>query len=620
MIPSTLAAEVSGVLRDFLSTGFGPSNPALSDVVKGFLDDSDNLLKGPYLSVDLPFQRAPQGGEPFPDTPLGFTPYRHQRTAFDRLTGGRSTVIATGTGSGKTECFLYPVLDHCRTQAGTPGVKAIVIYPMNALASDQARRIAAIVDRTPSLRGRVTAGLYVGETGASPRRRMGADHLAREALIIVGARASSLLSTALAQLFASRHNDDRKVIAFSDNVQDAAHRGSFFAARTWRNGLRAAIAQVIEKNDGISLADLPDRMLAWWSRTDVNPAAFDEERFISEFIAPDRLWFRDFEALRDNGAVPAGSGLLSWVQRRVRWDTFAELTFGAAVGRTLERTHVAAVGVDLEALECACEIALRRIREDFGELRVIDEPCVRALVLGVLRRMRERGAVESRMFDGYLASGGNPYAIRDVALQDFGPRSSLPVFPAPAGDKHGVEALAGTRRSWYQLWAEKVLTPVNVLAATRNAADVLRVVMSALGAVGLITELPSRRTKVWALDSARLCVTSQTVVMACGQSSRKLVVPAPEAAMWKGVPCLDPAVQDCYLRREPGRPTWAGDLYRRADIRRIVSAEHTALVSRQARDRLQERFAAPDFKPWEPNLLSATPTLKLGVDISPRPG
>ena len=177
MIPSTLSAEVSGALRDFLSTGFGPSNPALSNVVTDFLADTDNPLKGPYLSVDLPFQRAPEGGEPFPEIPLGFTPYRHQRTAFDRLTGGRSTVIATGTGSGKTECFLFPVLDHCRTQSGTLGVKAIVIYPMNALASDQARRIAAIVDRTPSLRGKVTAGLYVGETGASPRRRMGADHL-----------------------------------------------------------------------------------------------------------------------------------------------------------------------------------------------------------------------------------------------------------------------------------------------------------------------------------------------------------------------------------------------------------------------------------------------------------
>ncbi len=177
MLPSTLAAEVTDALEDFLSTGFGPSNPALSGVVQQFLADTDNLFKGPYLSVDLPFRHAPEGGEPFPETPLGFTPWRHQRNAFNRLSRGQSTVIATGTGSGKTECFLYPVLDHCRAQAGAPGVKAIVIYPMNALASDQARRIAGIVDRTPSLHGKVTAGLYVGETGASPRQRMGADHV-----------------------------------------------------------------------------------------------------------------------------------------------------------------------------------------------------------------------------------------------------------------------------------------------------------------------------------------------------------------------------------------------------------------------------------------------------------
>ena len=177
MIPSTLAVEVTDALEDFLSTGFGPSNSALSGVVEQFLADTDNLFKGPYLSVDLPFRHAPEGGEPFPETPLGFTPYSHQRNAFNRLSRGQSTVIATGTGSGKTECFLYPVLDQCRAQAGAPGVKAIVIYPMNALASDQARRIAGIVDRTPSLHGKVTAGLYVGETGASPRQRMGADHV-----------------------------------------------------------------------------------------------------------------------------------------------------------------------------------------------------------------------------------------------------------------------------------------------------------------------------------------------------------------------------------------------------------------------------------------------------------
>ena len=439
---------------------------------------------------------------------------------------------------------------------------------------------------------------------------------AREALIILGARASSLLSTALAQTFASRHNDDRKVIAFSDNVQDAAHRGSFFAARTWRNGIRAAIAQVIAEQDGISLAELPDRVVAWWGDAGENPGAFDRERFISEFIAPDRLWLRDFETLKERGALPAGSTLLALVQRRLRWDALAELTFGSAIGRTLERTQTAAVGVDREALEQACEAALVRIREEFGELRGIDMLQVRSLLLGILRRMKDRGAVESPVFGPYLDGGGNPYAFQDRALQDFGPRSALPVFPGQAAGGDGIEALvSGRRQSWYQGWTEKVLTPVHVLGATRNAGEVLRVAMGALVAAGLVGVLPAGRTQVWALRPERFYVTVQTAVMRCENSRRTLVVPTAETALWVNVPCLDLAAQDRYVEHEPGRPTWAGRLYREAAIRRIVSAEHTALVAREERDRLQERFAAPEVEPWEPNLLSATPTLEFGVDI-----
>lgn len=46
-----------------------------------------------------------------------------------------ATIIATGTGSGKTESFLYPIVDHSRRTL-EPGIEAIVIYPMNALAND----------------------------------------------------------------------------------------------------------------------------------------------------------------------------------------------------------------------------------------------------------------------------------------------------------------------------------------------------------------------------------------------------------------------------------------------------------------------------------------------------
>jgi DEAD/DEAH box helicase domain-containing protein len=78
--------------------------------------------------------------------------FSHQEQAWQRLSSqhqAASTLVATGTGSGKTECFLYPVLDHCARAraAGEGGIKALVIYPMNALATDQARRIAQLVAR-----------------------------------------------------------------------------------------------------------------------------------------------------------------------------------------------------------------------------------------------------------------------------------------------------------------------------------------------------------------------------------------------------------------------------------------------------------------------------------------
>ena len=143
MIPSVVAHEVTRALQDFLATGFGPSNPALAHVLDDFLAEDENLVKGPYLSIALPSKLAPEGGEPFPEIPLGFTPYRHQRVAHQRLHsaaphGGRSTIVATGTGSGKTECFLWPILDHCQRRVGEERVKAILVYPMNALAFDQA--------------------------------------------------------------------------------------------------------------------------------------------------------------------------------------------------------------------------------------------------------------------------------------------------------------------------------------------------------------------------------------------------------------------------------------------------------------------------------------------------
>jgi Lhr-like helicase len=85
--------------------------------------------------------------------------YKHQVDAIEKVQRGRNVVIATGTGSGKTECFLLPILDDAARNPGA-GVRAIVVYPMNALANDQLDRLRRMLAGIPE----ITFGRYTGDT------------------------------------------------------------------------------------------------------------------------------------------------------------------------------------------------------------------------------------------------------------------------------------------------------------------------------------------------------------------------------------------------------------------------------------------------------------------------
>ncbi len=63
--------------------------------------------------------------------------HRHQRDAIEVSATGKSYVLTTGTGSGKSLAYIVPIVNQVLNQPRTPGVKAIVVYPMNALANSQ---------------------------------------------------------------------------------------------------------------------------------------------------------------------------------------------------------------------------------------------------------------------------------------------------------------------------------------------------------------------------------------------------------------------------------------------------------------------------------------------------
>jgi ATP-dependent helicase YprA (DUF1998 family) len=129
------------------------------------------LLQGPYVSLSQAFAQGESIAElvkrgilhPHLQALTSYTHvYGHQQQAFEAIHQGRTTLVATGTGSGKTESFLYPIISHClrlRDEGAPEGIAAVLVYPMNALAEDQLGRLRELLAGSG-----VSFGMYVGKT------------------------------------------------------------------------------------------------------------------------------------------------------------------------------------------------------------------------------------------------------------------------------------------------------------------------------------------------------------------------------------------------------------------------------------------------------------------------
>ncbi|AXG70814.1 putative ATP-dependent helicase Lhr [Kordia sp. SMS9] len=169
MLPLQQAYEVQQSIIEYLKATFSFKEKEVSDAFYDFIEHpTDGIFKGPYVSLKLPFVTH-TGDETIPlEIQPNFPPYKHQFEAFKRLHTQNGhvpqpTLLTTGTGSGKTESFLYPILDYCYKHKQERGIKVIILYPMNALATDQAKRLAEAIYKDPLLKNSVTAGLFIGE-------------------------------------------------------------------------------------------------------------------------------------------------------------------------------------------------------------------------------------------------------------------------------------------------------------------------------------------------------------------------------------------------------------------------------------------------------------------------
>ncbi len=173
--PVDASAVISEKYIRYLKTIFSIDDPTYQKQFSQQLDEKWNFKNGPYLDVTDSFEKADNIhqlviNDVLPKSFLRFHMnatrplYRHQQNAIIRVLAGHNIVVSTGTGSGKTESFLIPILAHIASEFErntlSNGVRALLIYPMNALANDQIGRLREVLADFPE----ITFGCYTGQT------------------------------------------------------------------------------------------------------------------------------------------------------------------------------------------------------------------------------------------------------------------------------------------------------------------------------------------------------------------------------------------------------------------------------------------------------------------------
>src|ERR1700739_1584782 len=164
--------QLHSSLREYIEATYHISAPALIEQRKELLDRPGVIHQIPYIESTPRYQ----SGETFSaikglppaalraysalSTPSGELPallydppYKHQSEAIRHcLVDGKNLLVMTGTGSGKTESFLLPILGKLAHEAHTNplafhdqlAVRALILYPMNALVNDQLGRLRSL--------------------------------------------------------------------------------------------------------------------------------------------------------------------------------------------------------------------------------------------------------------------------------------------------------------------------------------------------------------------------------------------------------------------------------------------------------------------------------------------
>ena len=440
----------------------------------------------------------------------------------------------------------------------------------------------------------------------------------RRGLSIMGLRSATEISASLSQIFASRFNDDKKTLTFSDSVQDAAHRAGFFNSRTWRFGLRTAIQKYCtEFGAGRSLDEFQEGFIKYWHKR------MDDEKFVSFFIPPNLTWkhaYEDMVEKRKFGKDKQAKVLMKEIEQRLQYEILLEYGLTGKIGRTLEKSGCSVISFNPKDISA---IARRVEERSINELGVFTEERTEdyeRMVVGYLNIMRQNGAFEDSAYDAYTKNGFKDYLLTSDYSRWMPGKQGGRNVPRFVADR-----LENARKSYdydrpdarkYSDWIADCCRTIMVEESNFDA--ICRFILEAAVQQEVVSILPSLpEFRVYGLNKERVYISDSVKQMRCDTCGSVWAVSEENVQFWRGASC--PRV-NCSGNLEEDENIglgYYGKLYSSGDMERINAREHTGMLERPEREQLEFDFkrTKETQELWDPNVLSCTPTLEMGIDI-----
>lgn len=438
---------------------------------------------------------------------------------------------------------------------------------------------------------------------------------------IIGTRVATLSSITVSQVLSSdldpRKEQERKILAFTNSVQDAAHQAGFIESRNYRFTFRAALQKVINAAPGpITIPELQERFISYWKKESDPTGKGAEEAYYYRFFPADYNGKVDIDSDYRDAAKRFAIMFKREFDLRMSWEILSEFGYNANIGRTLEKTGASGVKFEKERLFKVYPTMKGWLDEN--GLAVIDEQALLPFVNGVLHRIRTRGGVSHE----YLSKFRGSLNLWDLNWMKDSRHFLNPMFHSrarfPKLVTNGQNTAKGTLdttltkgNNWYRSYFTRTFQ--NAPNDHARVAEFYVQLFAALTDAGVMEHTANGDDVNFAIVPDAILVEGEVASHTCNTCGSRLHTAFSDDLTVRTA-CLDYSCTGTYSERERSKPNYYQLVYNRNLSPRIYATEHTGILERKDREQKELDFKnRPAFNSL--NAIVATSTLEMGIDI-----